>query len=125
MKIITTLIIVCLFLTGCSANQDRLVNDSSLIDVNSPGSVMSMEKIREVVVSEAQKIYQQKVEQGVDLSNGPCLADAIFPDWVADIAHNPRLAIDDEAQNQCPSYLAGRAHHFIELDLAGKVLQIK
>lgn len=125
MKVFIFLVICLLILTGCSASQDRITNQVGLIDVNSPGSVMSMEKIKEVVQQEAQKIYQEKIKQGADLSNGPCLSDAIFPDWVADIAHDPRLPVDDESQNQCPSFRAGRAHHFIELDPKGQVIQIK
>ena len=51
-----------------------------------------------------------------DISNGPCLSNDIAPDWVCDVAHNPREAIDDLPENQCSAYGNGTAHHFIEVD---------
>lgn len=55
---------------------------------------------------------------GVDLGNGPCLADPLseFPDWVCDIAHDPRETIDDLPENQCSVYREGKAKHFVEVD---------
>jgi hypothetical protein len=54
---------------------------------------------------------------GQNLDNGPCLLNPI-PDaaqWVCDIAHNPRQAVDDEAANQCSVYADGQAGKFVEL----------
>jgi hypothetical protein len=50
----------------------------------------------------------------MDFTNGPCLDDAIAPDWVCDMAHYPREAVDNDPANQCPSY-GKTAHHFVEV----------
>ena len=47
----------------------------------------------------------------------------IAPGWVADIAHDPRLPVDDEAENQCEAYRNGTADHFVELDPDGDYIR--
>jgi len=56
---------------------------------------------------------------GKDLSNGPCLLNPIsdVPDWVCDVAHDPRQDIDNNPNNQCSTFREGRVHHFVEVDL--------
>lgn len=75
-------------------------------------------------ISKAQELYREKKENGEDLSSGPCLSNDLMPGWVADIAHNPRIASDNLPQNQCAAYLEGRAKHFVELDLDGKLIRV-
>jgi len=60
---------------------------------------------------------QKAMLGGSELSSGPCLLDPIprYPDWVCDVAHSPRLLVDDVVGNQCDAYLAGTATHFIEV----------
>lgn len=72
----------------------------------------------------ALNLYIQKKQEGLDMKNGPCLGK-IAEDWVLDIAHNPRQPVDDKAENQCAEYRQGQAHHFIELDPDGKLIQFK
>lgn len=79
----------------------------------------------DTAVNQAQYLYRMRLERQEDLSSGPCLSNALMPDWVADIAHNPRQAIDDSPENQCPAYLEGRAHHFVELDPNGNLIRAK
>ena len=52
-----------------------------------------------------------------DLSNGPCLLNPIpdVPDWVCDVAHDPRQDVDNLPENQCSEY-GKTANHFVELD---------
>ena len=47
---------------------------------------------------------------------GPCLSEAIIPDWACDIAHSPRQAVDDDPANQCASFRLGQTQHFVEVD---------
>lgn len=75
-------------------------------------------------VNQAQYIFKIK-EEGEDFQNGPCLSNDLLPNWVADIAHVPRLAIDDLPENQCSAYLEGRAKHFVELSTEGQLIRIK
>ena len=49
-----------------------------------------------------------------DKSRGPCLANETISDWVCDVAHDPRLPVDDEEENQCPAY-GVTAFHFVEV----------
>lgn len=57
-------------------------------------------------------------EQNYPLENGPCLGDPMEdnPDWVCDIAHSPRQAVDNDPANQCSAFPEGKASHFIEVD---------
>ena len=50
-----------------------------------------------------------------DLSNGPCLSNRIIDDWVCDVAHSPRQAVDNDPANQCSEF-GKSAKHFIEVD---------
>jgi len=51
---------------------------------------------------------------GRDLSSGPCLSNEIAKNWVCDVAHSPRTAVDNEKKNQCSSY-GTTAAHFVEV----------
>jgi len=55
-----------------------------------------------------------------EAESGPCLSDDnagwTIDDWVCDVAHSPRQAVDNEPANQCQAYREGRASHFVELD---------
>jgi len=77
----------------------------------------------DLAVMRAKEVYQLAVNSGEDLSNGPCLDNSLINDWVLDIAHNPRTAVDDNPKNQCPAYLNGTAHHFVELDPQGNLIR--
>lgn len=62
--------------------------------------------------------------EGADLTKGPCLG-ILGPDWVADVAHDPRQPVDDDPENQCAEYRTGEAKHFVELTVQGKILRVK
>jgi len=82
-----------------------------------------MQNQRDEAMRLAKQLYEQKKSQGMDFSNGPCLTNTLMPDWVVDIAHNPREAIDDLPDNQCSAFRDGKAHHFVELDLNGNLIR--
>jgi hypothetical protein len=77
---------------------------------------------RDAAIEAAYGAYDAAIEQGVDMSNGPCLGE-ITEDWVADVAHEPREEIDDEPANQCEAYRKGEADHFVELDPDGNLIR--
>lgn len=79
----------------------------------------------DVAINQAKHLYRLKKERGEDLTDGPCLTNALMPGWVVDLVHNPRQAVDDLAQNRCSAYLEGRAKHFIELDLNGNFIRVR
>ena len=80
---------------------------------------------RDRAVNDAMAAYRQAKVDGTDLSRGPCIAEQLpgLPDWVADVAHNPRQPVDDQPANQCKRYSDGQAHHFVELDTAGDLIR--
>ncbi|MBI2597142.1 hypothetical protein HYW41_03235 [Candidatus Daviesbacteria bacterium] len=79
----------------------------------------------DTAINQSKHLYRQEKEKGRDFSNGLCLSDALMPNWVVDIVHDPRLPIDDLAENQCTSYREGRSKHFVELDLDGNLVRAK
>lgn len=81
--------------------------------------------IQDKAVNQAKSLFLEKKNAGLDLSNGPCLTNDLIPGWVADIVHNPRIGADNQAENQCPAFLEGRASHFVELDLDGNLIRVE
>jgi len=59
-------------------------------------------------------LCRQKLNEGMDLSAGPCLSESIVEDWVCDVAHSPRADVDDDPANQCSSF-GDTANHFVEV----------
>jgi hypothetical protein len=84
-----------------------------------------MENDRDLAIVMAQQLFRTKKAQGVDMSNGPCLAEEIIPGWAVDVAHSPRIDIDNLPENQCRSWLERRVQHFVELDLEGNVIRAR
>jgi hypothetical protein len=80
---------------------------------------------RDKAVDEAQTAFSQVQAAGQDMSAGPCISESLpgLPDWVADVAHDPRQPIDDEAANQCQRYRSGQAGHFVELNVDGRLIR--
>lgn len=71
----------------------------------------------ELAVQQCKILCQQALQEGRDLSNGPCLSDSMefnVQNWVCDIAHSPRAAVDNLRENQCDEWHSGAASHFVE-----------
>lgn len=79
-------------------------------------------KADEETVRLAKDAYAAAKASGVDMSSGPCLG-VIKQNWVADVAHDPREAVDDEPENQCRAFREGEADHFVELDPDGNFIR--
>ena len=92
---------------------------------NKPGYKPGSFPGADTAVNQAQHFFKLRSETGESLENGPCLSNDLMPGWVADIAHNPRQAIDDLPENQCAAFIQGKATHFVELDLKGEVIRVK
>ncbi|MDP3948208.1 MAG: hypothetical protein Q8P87_00690 [bacterium] len=93
--------------------------------LNSGGQKSTPKSEIDTAVNQAAHLYRQEKERGRDLSSGPCLSDDLLPGWVVDIAHSPRLSVDDLPGNQCPAYREGRAKHFVELDQDGNLIRAR
>ncbi len=91
--------------------------------VNSPES--QKQNVKTELIGKAKNIYFQMRATGVDMNSGPCLTEELSPDWVLDIAHEPRESIDDLPENQCARYLSGQAEHIIELNINGELIKME
>ncbi len=111
--IVAILVISVALLAGCKKTLPKTSSSES------PPKTSSQDE----AFKNALNLYAKKKQEGIDFTNGPCLG-IIAPDWVLDIAHNPRQSVDDKPENQCADFREGRAHHFIELDPDGKLIQI-
>ncbi|HIJ98993.1 TPA: hypothetical protein H1005_03535 [archaeon] len=69
----------------------------------------------EALVACVQLCNKQK-DLEVNLSTGPCLSNEIQANWVCDVAHNPRIEIDNDIATQCAAFNNGTAKHFVEVD---------
>jgi hypothetical protein len=82
-------------------------------------------------VGVAKQLYKiAKAYGDFDITKGPCIGNPIPKvgngDWVADLVHVPRQPEDDDPANQCPLFVDGKAHHFVELDIkTGKVIRVQ
>src|SRR5438046_7261724 len=56
---------------------------------------------------------------------GPCISDGQngLADWVVDVAHSPRQAVDDQASNQCAAFVEKRITKFVEMDTGCNVIR--
>jgi hypothetical protein len=90
-------------------------------DNGSDGSASDRDK----AIAAAQFIYSEPATQRLDLEAGPCISERLpgVEDWAADVAHDPRLPVDDEAANQCQSVRDGETHHFVELTPEGELIR--
>jgi hypothetical protein len=80
---------------------------------------------RQQAITQAQEAYDRARTSGVNLADGPCIAESLtdLPDWVVDIAHDPREDVDDDPANQCRRYQEGEASHFVELTPEGELIK--
>lgn len=101
-------------LSGCDEKEGEVTSDSD--------SSGSDETEKEKAIRLAKEVYEEKKKEGMDFSDGPCIDDDLMEGWVADIAHDPRQPIDNQPENQCPSY-GDTADHFVELDEDGELIQ--
>jgi len=124
--LIILIIGLAITLSACgkkTTNQNT--NSVSAVDVlTGAADIKIKEKAdKDLAIAKAKELWRAKFQLEEDLSAGPCLSNDLIPDWVADIAHNPRQAIDDQPANQCSAYREGQAHHFVELDPEGNVIR--
>ena len=122
-KVIILVVILILIATAIIffANLAKKAQTSQTIDQTAQKTAEKI--IKDEALKNALNLYAQKKAEGADFGSGPCLG-TIAPDWVLDIAHSPRQPVDNQPENQCEDFRAGRAHHFVELDPEGKLIQI-
>ena len=118
-KIIFSILFLLLILAvGCDSKEKKIDQAASdAIDaVTGIGYIKTEQKaVRDIATSQAQELCRATLAAGDDLSSGPCLG-RVAPDWIADVAHNPRQDVDNLPENQCADFGEGKVHHFVEVD---------
>ena len=92
------LVIGIVFLSGCLQAQPKLTE-------------------KDVAIKACKTACENARIKGENLENGPCLLNPIqeVQNWVCDVAHSPREAVDNQRENQCSEY-GKTAKHFVEVD---------
>jgi len=124
--IISTLFLLVLVVSGCAqTSANKNTNTFSAVDIVTGAADVKIKEQadKDLAVAKAKELWRIQFQMETDLSAGPCLSNSVIPDWVADIAHNPRQAVDDQLENQCSAYRDGTAHHFVELDPEGNLIR--
>ncbi|HII15708.1 MAG TPA: hypothetical protein HA362_05335 [Nanoarchaeota archaeon] len=111
MKIMLPLAVVLfalLLLSGCVVIEQRMTSPSM------PSPVI--ETVETISVEEACIRACEQTKGNIE--NGPCLLNPIEnTEWVCDVAHSPRIDIDNQPENQCSAFREGKARHFVEVSI--------
>lgn len=104
------LLIVIIFVTGCTQQSPA---------TQAPAKVT--QSLSDICIQACKDV----LTANKNLDAGPCLLDPFEADttWVCDVAHNPRLPIDNLPKNQCKSFRNGTAQHFIEVTPDCKIIK--
>lgn len=125
---------LAVILAGCNLlkNQNLNLNNSlniNSLNVNSLNQTVEREQQNQEnktqAVIKCQDLCQQEsTNDGQGFDVGPCLSNAIAPDWVCDVAHKPRQTVDDDPAHQCSAVREGKAHHYVEVDGNCNIIKI-
>ena len=122
MKLIILILVMIIFISGCVSQSPEEYNESEVNDITeeTENNTNVLITADENAVSLCESICQEFLNEGVDLSMGPCLSDNNpdwdVTDWACDVAHIPRQGIDSLNANQCLAFRVGEVHHFVEVD---------
>jgi hypothetical protein len=70
-------------------------------------------------------VEKAKATPPEEWKKGPCISDGQngLADWVVDVAHAPRQAVDDQPSNQCSAFVENRITKFVEVDTGCNVIR--
>jgi len=118
-------IAVGLLLAGCASPIKPLTSASQTIEQTVNAEQQKQADKTQALVKCQQLCQDTLSSDGVDFEVGPCLSNEIAPDWVCDVVHEPRQAVDNLTANQCEAFRQGRANHFVEVDGNCNVVQAR
>ena len=119
MRLIPILIILSVILAGCEAEVEPAQEPQPEVEpIQEEQAEVEITPIQERPIEEIaiEKCIELCLSQKDNLDQGPCLSNEIVEDWVCDVAHSPRLSLDNQPENQCSAYKEKKAHHFVEVD---------
>jgi len=118
-SLVTSLVLI-IFISGCVTQPVEEYNESEMNDITEETENTTIVFNKDTAIIECESLCEGFLNEGVDLSMGPCLsdnnADWVATDWVCDVAHSPRQGTDELSANQCLAFRVGQAHHFVEVD---------
>lgn len=123
--ILTAIFLIIVLILSMTLPLNKIIDENK--DVNNMNPIYDQNNLDLIkkLAEDQNKAYLECVklcEESKSLDNysdGPCLSDAVgfkIKDWACDIAHNPRIEIDNDPKNQCKTILNGTANRFVELD---------
>lgn len=103
----------------------KFVGITALIILASIGWIVLLTQ-NPYILFKARLRYLEAVAKGQNLQNGPCLGK-IADGWVLDIAHLPRLKIDENIENQCQqaAFEKSPRSHLVEMSPKGEIIFLK
>jgi len=115
------LLILIIFVCGCTLQPQSEESGSEMNDVTEEIENISVGS--EIAISSCEDLCRSALDSGLYLESGPCLSDVkpswepnwSISNWVCDVAHYPRQAVDNLQENQCQAFKEGKAQHFVEL----------
>ena len=123
--IVVLLIISWLFVRFViGGNEDSWIKDSKGIYVKHGNPATTPDYIlkQQQAVAQAQTFYNLAKNNSIIFSS-QCLGS--FDNYAFDIVNVPRIAEDNQIENQCGDYIQKKVHHFIELDKDGNIVRIE
>ena len=118
--ILFSLFALMLLVSGCSKTKENVQGGRA----DNTNTLPQIKAISETARENCINLCKQEKDAGKNLEIGPCLSDKIIDDWVCDVAHNPRQAVDNMPENQCDTFRNGQAHHFVEVDVDCKTITV-
>lgn len=118
------LIIVLILSMTLPLKKDIIDNNKDINNFNPAYDQNNLDKIQKLSEDQNKAYIEcitlcKQFKDSIKYETGPCLSDQYgfsVNDWACDIAHNPRIELDNESKNQCKTILNGIANRFVELD---------
>jgi hypothetical protein len=100
-----------------------------IIDINNQlaGNLIPQSTDKYKILSDESKaLFLERKPQfsPAEWDKGPCLG-RLNDNYVVDVVHSPRTAVDDDLKNQCGEYYAGTVKYYILLNYDGDVVAMK
>jgi len=120
--IIIVIGILVVVLRGFSGEDDWIKDSNGVyIKHGNPSNIPENVKSQQEALKCADELYNNFKSNGIEI-NSQCLG--VCNGYAVDIAHVPRTAEDNKAENQCTAYINGEVIKFIELDKSGNVVRV-
>ncbi len=117
------ILVIFLLLRGFNGGEDNWIKDSKGIWIKhgNPSSTPNEVLVQQNAIACANDLYQKAKQSNMQFTS-QCLGTC--SDYSVDIVHVPRIAEDNEIENQCLDYRNKVTKYFIELDKDGNIIRV-